>query len=153
MASGIQNQNKTLADAAKTPKDTSHRTVTSNRYAARIASNKNSSSGSDQTASSSTTSAPRAKINSSDKIKGSWEGLDKGARADIVMNNTGYLNDQIQTARKTLKSASHKSVNFTANAFTGAKKLDIINNNTMATHANSSSSKIKEIVKRNNYIK
>jgi hypothetical protein len=145
-------QNKNLASAASAPKDTSHRTLTSNKYAAKVASSKNVSSGPDNSGPKSTQHEGRRRINRSDNIKGSMEGLDKSSRADIVMNGSGYLNPDLQTARNTKSHATHTVPNFMQSSFTNSKNSDIINNMTNMSSKDSSSSIIRGMNKRNNMI-
>lgn len=149
MIFGADVQNKNLKDAASKPRDTSNRTLTSNKYAARVASSKNVSSGSDTSNAASTASEARSRINKSDQIKGSWEGLDKSSSAHINMSGSGYDNKSLQTARNTKIQASHNSVNFSKNSFTNSGSLDIINNISRSSTAGSSSEKIQKIDKRN----
>jgi hypothetical protein len=152
MLLNIGNQNKTLADAAKTPKDTSQRTVTSNKYAAKVASRKNVSSGTDSSAMASVGHEQRSEIRSSDKIKGSYEGLDRSSRADIQMNDSGYLNKNFQTARNNQKYASHNSLKTSESSFTKSNFLDIMNNMSGVSKTGSSSSLIQQMNRKNNLI-
>lgn len=145
-------QNKKLASAASAPKDTSHRTLTSNKYAAKVASKKNMSSGSDNTGPKSVQHEARRRMNRSDNIKGSMEGLDNSSRADIVMNGSGYLNPDLQTARNVKPAATHSRSNFMQSKFTNSKNLDIISNMTNMSSKGSSSSIIREMNKRNHMI-
>lgn len=152
MLLNIGNQNKTLSDAASRPKDTSHRTKTSNEYAARIASKKNTSSGTDDSGISSVAHEKRSQIRSSDQIKGSYEGLDKSSRADIVMNNSGYLNKDFQTARNNKKYAEHTSLKTSDQQFTKSNFLDIMNNISGISRNGSSSSLVQEMNRKNNLL-
>lgn len=145
-------QNKKLASAASAPKDTSHRTLTSNKYAAKISSRKNISSGSDSSGPKSVQHEVKSRINRSDNIKGSMEGLDNSSRADIIMNGSGYLNPDFQTARNSKKQASHSIPTFMQSGFTNSKNLDIISNMTNMSSRGSSSSIVREMNKRNNMI-
>lgn len=145
-------QNKKLSSAASAPKDTSHRTLTSNKYAAKVASSKNISSGSDKTGPKSVQHEARRRMNRSDNIKGSMEGLDNSSRADIVMNGSGYLNPDLQTARNVKPAATHSRPNFMQSKFTNSKNLDIISNMTNMSSKGSSSSIIREMNKRNQMI-
>jgi hypothetical protein len=85
----------------------------------------------------------------SDKIKGSYEGLDRSSSGHIIMNGSGYDNKSLQQARKSRPQASHDSVNFGQESFTNRNSLDIINNMSGMTQVNSSSDKINQINKRN----
>jgi hypothetical protein len=152
MIFGADVQNKNLKDAGSRPKDTSHRTLTSNKYAARVSSSKNSSVGADTSGAPSTSHESRARINRSDNIKGSWEGLDKSSSAYINMNGSGYDNKSIQTARNFKPQSSHNSVNFSKESFTKRNSLDIINNMSRSSSSKSSSQKVDMINKRNNLL-
>lgn len=149
MIFGADTQNKNLKDAANKPKDTSHRTVTSNKYAARVSSSKNTSVGSDRSSQQSVSSESRRNIRGSDKIKGSYEGLDNSSSGHIIMNGTGYDNKALHGARNIKQFASHNNVNYSQESFTNRNSLDIINNMSGSTQANSSSDKINQINKKN----
>jgi len=152
MIFGADVQNKNLKDAGSKPKDTSHRTVTSNKYAARVSSSKNTSVGADSSGAPSTSHESRAKIAKSDNLKGSWEGLDKSSSAYISMNGSGYDNKSLQTARTNRPQAGHNSVNFSQQSFTKRNSLDIINNMSRSSLSNSSSDRVNTINKRNNLL-
>lgn len=152
MIFGADVQNKNLKDAGSKPKDTSSRTLTSNKYAAKISSSKNTSVGSDVSNAPSVSHESRSRINKSDNIKGSWEGLDKSSSAYISMNGSGYDNKALQTARNNRPQASHNSVNFSQESFTKRNSLDIINNMSGSSSSRSSSEKVSMINKRNNLL-
>lgn len=149
MIFGADTQNKNLKDAANKPKDTSNRTVTANKYAARVSSSKNTSLGSDRSSQQTVSSESRKDIRGSDKIKGSYEGLDKSSSGYIIMNGTGYDNKSLQGARNFKNFASHNNINFGQESFTNRNSLDIINNMSGIAQANSSSDKINQINKKN----
>jgi hypothetical protein len=145
-------QNKKLSDAGSKPKDTTHRTLTSNKYAAKIATKKNASSGADSSGMKTIQHESRSKIKRSDQVKGSFEGLDKSSRADITMNGSGYLNPSYQTARNNKTFASSNSLNFSQSSFTGSNLSDIINNISGVSRPGSSSSIVQEMNRKNNLI-
>jgi hypothetical protein len=149
MIFGANAQNKNFRDAASQRKDTSERTKTSNKYAAKIASSKNTSVGTDSSAATSVQHEPRSQHSKSDNIKGSWEGYSGGASAYIQMNKSGYDNPSIQKARYQKYQASHKSRHKNAD-FTKIDTRSIINNMSSSYASGSSADKIQEINKRNN---
>lgn len=151
MIFGADKQNKNLKDAASKRIDTSPRTQTSNKYAAKIASSKNISSGSDTSGAQSTQYTPKSNINQSDPLRGSWEGLDKGSSTYIQMNGTGYLNPSIQKARYNKKFASH-SGNLRQDSFVKRNYRSIIDNRSGKGMEGSSSEIINSMNKRNNLI-
>lgn len=151
MIFGADKQNKNLKDAASKRIDTSPRTQTSNKYAAKIASSKNISSGSDTSGAQSTQYTPKSNINQSDPLRGSWEGLDKGSSTHIQMNGTGYLNPSIQKARYNKKFASH-SGNLRQDSFVKRNYRSIIDNRSGKGMEGSSSEIINSMNKRNNLI-
>ena len=151
MIFGADKQNKNLKDAASKRIDTSPRTQTSNKYAARIASSKNISSGSDVSGAQSVEYASKGTTGQSDALKGSWEGLDKGSSTYIQMNGTGYLNPAIQKARYNKNFASH-SGDLKQNSFTKRNFRSIIDNRTNNTMEGSSSQIVSLMNKRNNLI-
>ncbi len=151
MIFGADKQNKNLKDAASKRIDTSPRTQTSNKYAAKIASSKNISSGSDTSGAQSTQYTPKSNINQSDPLRGSWEGLDKGSSTHIQMNGTGYLNPSIQKARYNKNFASH-SGNLRQDSFVKRNYRSIIDNRSGKGMEGSSSEIINSMNKRNNLI-
>ena len=151
MIFGADKQNKNLKDAASKRIDTSPRTQTSNKYAAKIASSKNISSGSDVSGAQSTQYTAKGQINQSDPLRGSWEGLDKGSSTYIQMNGTGYLNPSIQKARYNKKFASH-SGDLRQDSFTKRNFRSIIDNRSGSTMEGSSSQIVSSMNKRNNLI-
>jgi hypothetical protein len=151
MIFGADKQNKNLKDAASKRIDTTPRTQTSNKYAAKIASSKNTSSGSDVSGTQSTQYTPKGQINQSDPLRGSWEGLDKGSSTYIQMNGTGYLNPSIQKARYNKKFASH-SGDLRQDSFTKRNFRSIIDNRSGSTMEGSSSQIVSSMNKRNNLI-
>jgi hypothetical protein len=149
MIFGADSQNKNLKDAAAKRIDTSPRTETSNKYAATIASSKNTSVGADESGPKSVGHSRNPKR--SDPIKGSFEGYMHGAATHIQMNNSGYLNKAMQNARYNKASVNHNGAANTL-SFTKSNKSSIMNNNARVGESNSSSERIKEINKRNNLL-
>jgi hypothetical protein len=146
MIFGADSQNKNLKDAASKRIDTSPRTETSNKYAATIASSKNTSIGADESGpkSVSHSKSPRR----SDPIKGSFEGYMHGAATHIQINNSGYLNKAMQNARYNKPSINQNGA-ANISSFTKSNKSSIMNNNARVGISDSSSERIKEINKRN----
>lgn len=149
MIFGADTQNKNLKDAASKRVDTSPRTETSNKYAASIASSKNTSMGADESGPKSVGHSQKPRR--SDPVKGSFEGYMHGAATHIQMNNSGYLNPTLQKARYNKSSASHSSA-LDVPSFTKSNKSSIMNNNARVGESSSSSERIKEINKRNNLV-
>lgn len=143
MILGVKDQNKSLSAAAKQPKDTSHRSITANKYAAKIASSKSPAQN--------VVSESRQKIEKSapsDKIRISKEGLDDAPVAHIQMSGSGYDGKRHQKARYN-KNLQTKKENFSFNNFKLETKPSIINNYTSVTMKNSSSDRLNAIVKNN----
>lgn len=147
MIFGADTQNKNLKDAASKRVDTSPRTETSNKYSATIASSRTSSTGSSAIGSDSV--AYNKKPTRSDPVKGSFEGYMHGAATHIQVNNSGYLNPSIQKARYNKVSVSNNAASRQL-PFTKPGKPSIMNNNTRMSLNDDSSSRIREIDKRNN---
>lgn len=149
MILGADTQNKNLKDAASKRIDTSPRTETSNKYSATVASSKTSSSGSNSIGSDSTVYSK--KPTRSDPVKGSFEGYMHGSATHIQVNNSGYLNPAIQKARYNKVSASGNGASRQL-PFTKPGRSSIMNNTTRMSLNDDSSSKIREINKRNNML-
>lgn len=144
MILGIKDQNKSLSAAGKEPKDTSHRTLTANKYAAKIASSKSPSQN--------VVSDSRQKIQAtgkSDKIKGSFEGMDNSSSTYIQMNGTGYDNKSQQKARYSKDLNNRVNSDFMLNSFKLETKSSIINNYSSSTMKDSSSDRLSTIVRNN----
>ena len=144
MILGVKDQNKSLSTAGKQPKDTSHRSITANKYAAKIASSKSPGKN--------VVSESRQKIQTSgksDKVKGSFEGLDNSRSAYIQMNNSGYASKAVQQARYSKDLTNKVNSNFNLNSFKLETKSSIINNYSSSTMKDSSSDRLSAIVKNN----
>lgn len=143
MILGVKDQNKTLSAAAKQPKDTSHRTITANKYAAKIVSSRSPAQN--------VVSESRQKMqatNTSDKVRISKEGLDDMPTAHIQMSGSGYDGQRHQKARYN-KNLQTKSPDFSFNNFKLETKSSIINNYSSVTMKDSSSDRLKTIVRNN----
>ena len=119
MILNVKDQNKALSAAAKQPKDTSHRSLTASKYAAKIVSSK--------TPSQNVVGESRQKMESSgksDKIKYSKEGLDNAPSTHIQMNGSGYSGKRHQQARYN-KDLQTKKQNFTLDSFKRETKSSI----------------------------
>lgn len=144
MILGIKDQNKSLSAAGKQPKDTSHRTLTANKYAAKISSSKSPSRN--------VVSDSRQKIKASaksDKIKGSFEGMDNSSSTYIQMNGTGYDNKTQQKARYSKDLSNRVSSDFMQNSFKLETKSSIIDNYSSSTMKDSSSDRLGAIIRNN----
>lgn len=138
MNSGI-NQNRSLVNSG--PKDTSSRGKQADKYSATIAYNKNNQNIKNNTQNLDT---PR-----SDKIKGSYEGLQHSAQAVINMNGTGYDSVNSQKARYGKKFFSAKDFDVPFESSNFKYKCDIMNNYTSITSSGSSSDRLNRIISRN----
>jgi len=147
MIFGADTQNKNLKDAASKRIDTSPRTETSNKYSATISSSRTSSTGSNAIGSDSV--VHNKKPTRSDPVKGSFEGYMHGAATHIQVNNSGYLNPSVQKARYNKISASNNGASRQL-PFTKPGRSSIMNNTSRISLSDDSSSRIKEINKRNN---
>lgn len=144
MILGVKDQNKALSAAGKQPKDTSHRTLTANKYAAKISSSKSPARN--------VVSDSRQKIQAtgkSDKLKGSFEGMDNSSSTYIQMNGTGYDNKSQQKARYSKDVSNRVNANFIENSFNLETKSSIINNYSSSTMKDSSSDRLKTIIRNN----
>lgn len=144
MILGVKDQNKSLSAAAKQPKDTSHRSLTANKYAAKIASSKSPSQN--------VVFESRQKIQASgqsDKLRGSFEGLNNSSPAHIVMNGSGYDSKKMQTARYNKNTNNEVKGNFELNNFKLDTKSSIINNYSSSTMKDSSSDRLSKIIRNN----
>jgi hypothetical protein len=142
MIFGADKQNKNLKEASSKRIDTTPRTRTSNKMAAKISTSKTSeSSGS---VANKTTVAPQSRKTRndgvSDPVRGSFEGLMNAPSTVIQGNNSGYLDKGFQTARYKNKT-KFEGVNISKN-FTPFKKYDKITNYSSMAAKNSSVSKI-----------
>lgn len=142
MIFGADTQNKNLKDAASKRIDTTPRTRTSNKLAAKIATS-NTSNVSASVANK-TTVAPMskeaAKASGSDPVRGSFEGLMNAPSTVIQPNGSGYLNKSFQTARYKQKT-KFQGVEISKN-FTPFKKYDKITNYSSMAARNSSAAKM-----------
>lgn len=143
MILNVKDQNKALSAAAKQPKDTSHRSLTASKYAAKIVSSK--------TPSQNVVGESRQKMQASgksDKIKYSKEGLDNAPSAHIQMNGSGYSGKRHQQARYN-KDLQTKKQNFTLDSFKTETKSSIIDNYSSITMKDSSSDRLRTIIRNN----
>lgn len=148
MILGADNQNKNLAKQAAKRIDTSSRTRTSNAYAAKIASSKNSTKPSDQNKVESSS----RRINSDlkpDPVRGSFEGLVKQSAGHIQMDGDGYDNPSFQTARYKDKSPiaalSRESIaSKLSNSSSSYKKNDIITNYSSVFNGDNVANRMKD---------
>lgn len=142
---GSDNQNRNLSDAAAKRVDTSPRTVTSNKYAARVTSNIKKGSG----VSGSVTSAEKTSVDYQrpDPVKGSFEGLDKSKSTYIQPDDTGYaskLNQQARYKDKTIKNFTSPTNGI--GSLANVKKSGIITNYSSRAAKNSSTFKLNSML-------
>lgn len=143
MILGSDSQNKNLRDAASKRIDTTPRTRTSNKLAAKIATSGTSSSGGSVNETSSVAHTPRSKINDGvpDPVRGSFEGLDNAPSTRIQINNSGYANKKIQTARYKDRTPP-KFENIGKMNFTGFTKYGSMTRYNSIAPTNSSANKL-----------
>lgn len=145
MIFGANAQNNDLKKAASQPKDTSHRKENAQRYSAKIINNKNTNS-KDFNEYKETT----VKNHGSDKLKGSYEGLMHSSSTTLQMSGRGYDSKGFQKARYNKDFASHNNHNFKFDSKSLDKSYSIMDDYSHSSTGKSSSSAIKNIVKRNN---
>jgi hypothetical protein len=143
MLYGAGEQNKSLSEAGKTPKDTSHRLDNAKKYSATVSSSKESTKN--------VSSESNVKIQSSKQnvARGSWEGLDRGKSTHIQMNNSGYAAKSLQKARYEKGFASHKELENKNIQLDKPRNQGIINNYTNNSSPGSSSEIINDFSRNN----
>jgi len=146
MILGASNQNKNLSSQGLKPKDTSHRVTRVNKYSAKIAKSETGEKANVENAQSAVPRRP------SDKVKGSFEGLDNSKSAVINMGGSGYDNPTNQKARNIKLNEERKVLSSRSDMdFNSSSQSSIINNYTGMTMQGSSSDRISKIIKTNNY--
>jgi hypothetical protein len=143
MIFGAGDQNKRLSSAAGRPKDTSHRKENANTYSAKISSSKSSAA---KTVGESKTTVRKS---NSDKLRGSYEGLQHSSSTVLQMNGVGYDNKSLQNARYNKNQISHNNHRFNFNMSPIDKNYSIMDNYSSMSATGSSSNKISNIVKNN----
>lgn len=139
----IADQNKRLSQAARTPKDTSHRKENSDNFSAKI------SSSQAQGRSKLSSSRNDAREVKSDPVKGSFEGLQHSSGTLINPDNTGYDNKALQTARYNKEIVSHNNANFVFDKFQSFSNYSIMDNYSSAHTKDTSSFRMNNIVSNN----
>lgn len=142
MIGSVKDQNSSLSQAGKTPKDTSSRKLDAGRYSAKVATSKMNS---DTKLENSSNQVIRKTGN---KIKGSYEGLMYSPSTVLQFNGTGYDRKSNQQARfsKNTSSFQGQRVN---NSFTSKNNYSIMDNYSGSTSKDSSSFRLTNIVKSN----
>jgi len=139
----IADQNKKLSQAARTPKDTSHRRENADNFSAKI------SSSQAQGKSKLQSSRNDAREVRSDPVKGSFEGLQHSSGTLLSQNDAGYDNKSLQTARYNKEILSHNNANFVFDKLQSDSNYSIIDNYS-STHAKDTSSfRMSSIVSNN----
>lgn len=138
MIFGADNQNKNLKNAASKRIDTTPRTRTSNKLAAKIATNKTGDNSRSVANKTTVNHEPRSLINDGtpDPMRGSLEGYMHAPSTMIQMSGVGYDNKNIQKARYTPK-LNFKGLDIKPANFGGFKKYDKINNKNFLDNKNS----------------
>ena len=142
MIGTIVGQNRSLSDAAKTPKDTSPRKEEATRYSAQVSSSSNSKNV--VTRSQTTVAKSTGKA-----IKASFEGLTHGSSTVLQFNGVGYDRKSNQTARYNKSFQSHESNRISAGSFTLNKNYGIMDNYSSMTVKDSSSDRLGNVVRNN----
>lgn len=138
---GIKEQNKSLSDAAGTPKDTSPRRQKAEKESSEVIYNQRSKTQDVENLKSNVLNA------STKRSRPSFEGLSYAPSAHIQMNNSGYASPQMQKARYKEKDIPRND--YDLNNFTSSKRSDIINNYTSITQKDSSSDRLNNIIRNN----
>lgn len=153
---GSDNQNKNLSDAATKKPDSNRKTLTGNKYAARIASGagKSTSHNVENQNNIEAEGKSSQRIKRPDPIRGSFEGLNNSSSTMIQMNGTGYADPAIQKARYSKKDVSSiaQSINGASN-FTSFKKSGTITNYSSIAAANTSAFKLSGMLEVNKYFR
>ena len=138
---GIKEQNKSLSDAAGTPKDTSPRRQKAEKDSSEVIYNQRGKKQDVENLKSNVLNA------STNRTRPSFEGLSYAPSAYIQMNNSGYAKPEMQKAR--YKEKNIPSNDFNLNNFTSNKRSDINNNYTTITQKDSSSDRLNNIIRNN----
>ena len=143
MIGSIVQQNKSLSDAGKTPKDTSPRLDAAKKASAKVSSEKVTAK---EAVGDSRGQVSRSTNN---KMKGSFQGLNTSPGTVLQFKNTGYDSkiNQLKRYNKSFQSTSNG--NFGSNSFTSNKSYSIMNNYSSVSAENSSSDRLSKIVKNN----
>lgn len=143
MIFGSGNQNKTLSIAAGKPKDTSHRLLKANENSSKVSSSKISAK------ISNAETGIKVESGTSQKSKGSFEGLDNGTSSYIQPNGVGYDDPSNHKARYNKNFISHNDNRFNFSLAPVDKNYSTMDNYSSFTEKNSSSNKINNIIKNN----
>ena len=153
---GSDNQNKNLSDAANKKPDGNRKTLTGNKYAAKIASGagKSASYNVENKSNIEAEGKTSPNIKRSDPIRGSFEGLNNQSSTMIQMNGTGYADPAIQKARYSKKDVTSiaQSMNGASN-FTSFKKSGTISNYSSIAATNTSAFKLGGMLEVNKYFR
>lgn len=143
MIFGADSQNKNLKQAASKRIDTTPRARTANKMSARIATNKTKDNATSVDQKSTVVHQSRSTLNDgvSDPIRGSFEGLMNAPSTVIQLNDIGYDNKSIQTARYRPK-LNLKNLSFENKNFGSFKKYGKITRYNSTTAKNSSANKM-----------
>lgn len=143
MADSIVDQNRKLAGAVDTPRDTSSRKENSDDQAAKVATTKKvSKQVSDE-------SSSELRNLSSSKLRGSFEGLDASSGTLLSPANTGYDNKGIQTARYKDKPQLKPDEGLLESGFNNKAKYSIMDNYSSFGVKGTSMDRLSGIVKNN----
>jgi len=149
-------QNKTLSEAGKTPKDTSPRLDQANRQSKDVSASKGDGD--------SSVNKGKRRINQSSGTviqhgRPSYEGLMSSSSAHITMNNSGYLNKNMQTSRysenavqKQTMSRDMGSIPSISSLTSGIMSRANNSNYSGFTSLGSSSDRISKVIRNNNLV-
>lgn len=143
MIRDIKDQNKGLAEAGKTPKDTSYRTNNALAYSAKVVSTNRQEVAQDRS------SNFEIKTTEAKKIQGSYAGLDRGKSTYLQQNGVGYDNRQLQKARYSERIMSTNGSNLNLKNLINNGSYSIMNNYSGFTLKDSSSDRLNSIVNNN----
>ena len=142
MIGSIVAQNKSFSDAAKTPRDTSHRSEEAKKYSAKVSSQRPA-----QRVAASKEQVSQASASTGSRPKGSFEGLMHSSSTMLQFNGAGYSKKSLQAARYSKKESFKPSP--VAGSFTSDKRYSIMNNYSSMTSDGSSSDRLSAIIKNN----
>lgn len=143
MIRDIKDQNKSLAEAGKTPKDTSYRTNNALSYSAKVVSSNRQEVAQDRS------SNFEIKNTEAKKIQGSYAGLDRGKSTYLQQNGLGYDNKQLQKARYSQRVMSTINSGPSVKNLINDKSYSIMSNYSGFTSKDSSSDRLNSIVNNN----
>lgn len=143
MIGNIKDQNTSLSEAGKSPRDTSYRTDKSLSDSAEVSSSSRVEKSENR--------QPNFKIKSdgAKKIKGSFEGYISNRSTHLQQNGVGYDNDKLKKARYSQPIHTATKPNIDVSSLISSRKYSIMNNYALLSSKESSSDRLNSIVKTN----